>query len=458
MTLNRSLALSFLSLMCSLAFTHRCAFPAETVPFADNGTLKMLYDNRMYPQAVEHNGDVFLVWRGKQGFPYIVRYDLDDRRFSSPFMLLTGMENQVNAKKFAKDHHYAPVVWIDGEGHLHVLFGCHGKAGIHLTSKQVGDMTRWREMPSVSQSISYPKVHRIYGNRTLVYFRHGGHLGWWTYRISSDSGGTWESPKNAVVDLDCGPQDGTLASHAGSYHTTHISRDGRTLHVAFIWKLEEPVFNSRYNRVLGDHTQRYNLYYLQVDLPTGKVFNFDGKELAIPVRKLIADQDCLVWDTRERVAAVGPSICLDENDRPCFLLPVSDDTPHTCQFHFVRRRNDQWERTTITPTPHPFNACHLERSDDGRFKAYLVTGDDENVSEAEMDRYGWGDRIEEWISADGGESWTLSKDLTPMSGWKYQNVKCVRTSRGGIREDMLLFYGWQGTEGCGTAFMWDNRD
>lgn len=52
MTLNKSLALSFLSLMCSLAFTHRCAFPAEAVPFADNGTLKMLYDNRTGSQDV----------------------------------------------------------------------------------------------------------------------------------------------------------------------------------------------------------------------------------------------------------------------------------------------------------------------------------------------------------------------------------------------------------------------
>ena len=30
-----------------------------------------------------------------------------------------------------------------------------------------------------------------------------------------------------------------MASHAGSYHTTQVSTDGKTLHVAFIWKMEE---------------------------------------------------------------------------------------------------------------------------------------------------------------------------------------------------------------------------
>ncbi|MHC4994428.1 MAG: hypothetical protein ACYTGQ_05180, partial [Planctomycetota bacterium] len=86
---------------------------AQPLPFADNGGLKMLYDNRMYPQAVTLNGKFYAVWRGDEGFPYIRSYDLVTRTFSEPFMLLTGLEDRVDKKRYFKDHHFAPVIWAD---------------------------------------------------------------------------------------------------------------------------------------------------------------------------------------------------------------------------------------------------------------------------------------------------------------------------------------------------------
>lgn len=52
----------------------------------------MLYDNRMYPQAVEHDGNVQVVSRGRDGLPYTIAYDMEAPELSEPFMLLTGME------------------------------------------------------------------------------------------------------------------------------------------------------------------------------------------------------------------------------------------------------------------------------------------------------------------------------------------------------------------------------
>ena len=63
---------------------------AQAVPFAEDGALKMLYDNRMYPQAVETGGRVFMVWRGDKGLPWVRSYDLTERTFGSPHMLLEG--------------------------------------------------------------------------------------------------------------------------------------------------------------------------------------------------------------------------------------------------------------------------------------------------------------------------------------------------------------------------------
>ncbi len=61
---NKTRELLLLSLASCVVIVQGCACFARAVPFADNGTLKMLYDNRMHPQALEHNGSVYIVWRG----------------------------------------------------------------------------------------------------------------------------------------------------------------------------------------------------------------------------------------------------------------------------------------------------------------------------------------------------------------------------------------------------------
>ena len=98
------------------------------------------------------------------------------------------------------------------------------------------------------------------------------------------------------------------------------------------------------------------------------------------------------------------------------MLPVSDKTPYTCRFHFVRFVDGAWKKTPITGTSHPFNACHLDRAADGSYLTYLIAGAGESISKQEMHRYGWGDRVELWKSDKNGENWKLQKDLTPKVG------------------------------------------
>jgi len=371
---------------------------------------------------------------------------------------LDGLAVEVDGRKYRGDHHFAPVIWTERSGRLHVLFGCHGTEGSHLVSKRPADITEWEPAARVAPSISYPKFHRIHDGGTLVYYRHSGHLGEWRYRISPDGGRSWDAPPRTVVDLDAEPQEGKWASHAGSYDTTRVSADGRTLHVAFIWKVEEPVRNTRYGATLHDFVRRHNLYYLKVDLPTGRGFNYAGEELRLPVNKAAADRKCLVWDTGGRSAAVGPSIYLDQQDRPFLLLPVSEETPYEGWFYLVRPDGGTWRKTPITRTAHPFNASHLDRLADGRFQAVLITGGGQgDPRQDNMDQYGWGDAVEVWVSDPHGEKWRRTRDLTPVKGDKYQSVQFVSRDLEAPARGLLLFYGWKESSGNGTGYLWDDR-
>ena len=433
-----------------------CLVAGDAVRFAGDGALKMLYDTRMYPQAVEHSGNVYMVWRGDKGLPWIRSYDMGSRRFSEPTMLLDGFGAIPDAGRFERDHHYAPVVWVEGDGRVHAAFGFHRTPGYHLATTQPGDIGSWTKLPAITESISYPQVHSLAGGRTLVYFRHSGHLGYWTFRVSADGGKSWQAPETPVIDMDAPPRESPLASHAGSYQTTRVSADGRTLHIAFIWKVEDPLPSERYGGVLHDYTRRHNLYYVRLDLESGKVFNAFGKELPRPVNFATAQRDCLVWDTQGGSASVGPSIALGARDEPYFLMPVSGSTPYKSTFYFVRLANGRWQTTALTATGHPFNSMSLVRRPDGSFRAFLIAGDRESNEESEMNRYGWGDRVEEWASDTSGETWRRVRDLTPREGMRYQSVKRVHGPANGYVDGLLLFYAWEGY-GKGQAFLIDER-
>lgn len=418
----------------------------------------MLYDNRMYPQAVVVDDSMFAVWRGEEGHPYVIGYDLQTRKFSNAKNLLKGYEDLADLDRYGRDHHYAPVIWSDSKGYLHVLHGCHRTKGIHLISKNPGSAEEWVRGPDISGSISYPQVHRIYDDQTLIYTRLSGHLGYWWYHISGDGGLTWAELPKPAINLSGAPNDGKWASFSGSYNTTAISADGKRLHIAFIWKVEDPVFNTRYKRILHDHTQRYNLYYLYIDLPSGRGYNIDGVEIDLPVRKKTADEKLLVWDTEERPTVAGPSISLDDKNEPHFLIPVSDEDHELhSHFYFISYEDEAWRRVPVTTTLHPFNSSFLEQTEDGIYHATMITGSVEEMVEKGMDEYGYGQAIEHWISKDDGASWSMQKDLTPISGMHYQNIQFVSNALQESMKNMLLFYGWEGRDSSGKIFLWDGR-
>ena len=450
------------------------------VPFATDGHLKMLYDNRMHPAAIEYDGKIYIAWRGVNGWPQMRIYDLESRRFSKQVNILDGLEETFDLEKYTRDHHYNPVIWMNKDGHFHLIAGCHGnRPGSYndcdkMKTKAPGDIyAGWEKVDStINISVNYPKVYRIYADQTLMHFRNTGHLGSWTYRLSPDGEQGWHGPEQDVVDMSLGADPGVscLDFHAGSYHGIRISKDGKTLHDAFIGTQQdfqdsdcEAPANKHYGE-LGDD-RRYNLYYVKVDLLTGKVFNHAGKELTAPVSRTVANTDALIYDTDERIFAVAPSIHLDENDQPHFLGAVSDETPFRGWFTFVYYMDGEWQKSKVTRTSHYFNAAMLDQNREGDFRALLIVGDGEAKKDnrhedtRNLNRYGWGDRVEEWVSKDGGTTWKFNRDITPVTGYRYQNIKRVSTGIGESSRQIFLFYGWKpdAKPGETVAFLWDDR-
>ena len=93
----------------------------------------------------------------------------------------------------------------------------------------------------------------------------------------------------------------------------------------------------------------------------------------------------------------------------------------------------------------------------------MIMGKSESLGngggKTDLNNFGWGDRIEEWISPDGGANWERWRTVSPQRGMRYQNLRHVATSDGGQSNEIFLFYGWNADSAAGeaTAFLWDDR-
>ena len=445
----------------------------EVYPFGSGGQLKMIYDRRQRPQAVYINDMVYMVYNGgappdtakrATTFPFVVSYDPSGKRVSSPMQLDT---------KGSTDQHYCPIIWADNDDILHILYGCHKTAGTHLVSKKKAAMGEsrkdWNEGAEIRYSLSYPTVYTIYDNHKVIYFRTGEHRSSWSYLISKDEGKTWSGPEQDVVDLNLGgdghiPTKEQMENEMSSYQSVLPARDGKSLHVAFVYyddnkhNIPDKFWNPRYGSKLNLGL-KYNLYYVNIDLLTHEVRNFHGEPLQTPIDLPQANAGCLIWDTGWRGTGVPPDIILDENDHPAFLHVLSEDTPETFNYYYVRYVDGEWKPSVITRSNHEWNSGCLKRSSNGELSAYLIVGDNEYKSSVgKMDSRGGGARIEEWRSVDHGNTWRKARNLAPrqpeFAGWKYNNIQPIMDPSGKAKEGMYLFYGWVDSDlAKGKAFL-----
>ncbi len=400
--------------------------------FAQYGCEKMIYDVRMGPMSVRFEDVIYVVYQanpnGPEAHPHIITYDIQRKRWSNPVQIGT-------VKHY--DHHYAPIVWIDHRGYIHVLFNCHGaqNGAIHIVSAAPGSIEKWREAPEIAPSITYPRAVRVYDDKLLLFYRAFGHMGYWTYQISDDGGCTWTPHSVPVIDFDQNPRLGT-DTWAGTYHSVCPGKDGRSLHIAFVYWDERRSWNSLYRQRFSN-INRHHLYYLRLDIPSGQLFTFAGDRVETPVTRKSAEK-CKIWDTGLQLTNM-PSILVDDDDKPHFMMPVSEETPWKCRFYLIRHDQGEWLRHPVAETNHTWAGSYLKNGKGTALLAYLVVGsvDGETLS------YGGGD-IEEWVSLDGGASWKMNQRIVPEAGLLYNNPRPVEDVDGSEMNDFLLFYGWEG--------------
>lgn len=418
-------------------------------PFAFHGSEKMIYDIRMGPQALYHEGCYYICYQANEkngrALPHIIQRGIDGV-WSPPVILgdVTGY-----------NPHFAPVIWLDATLHIHVMYHAymqHNKS-IHTVSSRPLDISSWERAPIVAASISYPRILPLAEGRWGLYYRALGTMGYWTYQTSTDGGATWSGNAQPVVDFDQHPHF-PGEEWAGSYHSVVASNDGRSLHVAFVYGDERNLVHPVFKKKL-ENRNRYNLYYMRIDCASGNLYNAAGDRLPRPLRKRDADAQCVVVNSGYALTNT-PAILPDADDSPRFMLPVSGASLDTAAFHFITWNGIDWDMKHVQDMTNTWNGAQLEHAADGGITAYLVgkPGTLGNLT------YGGG-IIQEWHSADNGQSWRGCGSISIGEGMLCNNPRMVEDRYGKVVPRTLIFFGWSGPNSItaedtftGQAYLW----
>jgi len=262
------------------------------------------YNYKTTPHAIVAQGNVYCVFQNSEGRPFAMTYDIDEKSWAGPV--------QISDFGLGRDKHGVPSLCIDGQGHLHVFFGCHVHPMRHCRSVRPYDINAWEKQEAPSKGhATYPGLMRLADGAIYLFYRAGFHLEPWVMQTSVDDCKSWCRPQ-PVIEMRRDSGDPGL----GAYCRFFPGSDGKTIHCFWNLKDDTPTPPAEYPR-FDEAVYRYHIYYMRRD-PDGAWRNAAGQKVSLPVNKAQAHAKCLVYDSGDRFTLMqyGCRLGVDATNRP----------------------------------------------------------------------------------------------------------------------------------------------
>ena len=354
--------------------------------FTDKAIANSLGSSIIYPRFLYDSisNKTYFVFQGyDHGYytsldPAIMSYDHSSKELSGPVFI--GKNPLSN-----KDAHGDPAILLDDEGHFHVFYGSHTSEQQYAYSTNPRDINSWEDRTGRLDSIStYPVIFQVDDGSLFLFNRYGWDS--YGYYKSTDRGKNWNG-RNIILNFD------------GNYHQAYgdtvytKQNDTERIHRSFCWRTDTGNFGGG---------NRFDVYYMYLDVATEKIYNINDEECAIN-----DEQKMLLFETKYDYPTNKP--CLNIiNNKPYIIFPYAKngDTDY-CYLHFLYWDGEKWvgpNQITDTPT--------------GRFSSPSFILHSENELTALLSVYPGGDpnlgnnrggNLEEWSWKDG--VWSKIRDV-----------------------------------------------
>lgn len=295
------------------------------------------------------------------------------------------------------DGHRNPTIHIDAAGHVYVFANGKSSPIWVRKSRYPRDLSAWDWAASVPGQNTYSQPHALTPGEITVFYRPTPGYGW-AYRRSANGGASWGG--ETVVVAPANPAiDGVYALTASRGASVHM-----------VWT------------VLDSQKQlRRHLWHAQSSGGAAWA-KADGTPLSLPIDARTGAER--VFDSGEDQVNTQ-DLALDPAGNPLVLVSHGQ-IGGAWRFKLVKRKSGAWQAFDIGALgDRQFDCGGLIVDSADRLRALLPTGPGGIAKED-------GGQIEEWLSEDAGESWSLSRTLTADT-FNNNHVKVVRDGRPGFR-------------------------
>ncbi len=402
---------------CLVAVSTASAVALEAPFFVWDAPKNALFSEMaIHPQAIQMGGTTYITYQGPDLNPNIVAHDSETAKWTGPV--------QVGVNPLWDDMHGAPALLADATGRLHVFYGGHHSALLHVRAREASSIAAWDQLPPVADRHTYPQPSLRADGTIEIFYRDSGtaRKDWVSRRSLDTSGATW-GPSSIV--LAGGPDYGWYA---------HFSpeADG-SVHLAFT--TVDWVESAR-----GDSWARHDVYYARRD-SSGIWRNAAGTRVRVPITRAEAESKLRVLssgtaNTNCVVAGRTPG-----GDPAVLYVVGQGGGAGSYRFRFARYGEEGWVTSEVDATDHFYDACTWAVAEGGELEAFLVTGGTMGIGHGDRRYLDDGGAVVRYTSSDDGGTWSRDTTVSPDAmGAVFNNPQVVQ---GGNARSRLIFTEWR---------------
>lgn len=324
--------------------------------------------------------------RGTGTHPTIAYYDNNSATWSQVSLGTSG----------SSDDHNQLVIVTDDTGKYHVFGACHDGPLRHWISNSAHDPTAWTELGNTDSVASYPNAYVFSDGAMIIFYRTGGHVSDWAYRISTDDGATWGSETSFITGT------GNYAWYLSS------KQNGDDVYIDVIWEDH----NNTNSSPAPDYKNRYGHYLFKLNWNGSAISatNMAGSSQTIPLTNSTLTANCTVEAAAFPEMTYNASLDLGSDGYPAILYTNARGLGS--HFLYFKKWNGSSWNTRVLVTMSGFDCSDepiaLFALPSNTWIAYVNRlGTNNSVNDYTNSVADRGGEIHQYKSTDNGSTWVF---------------------------------------------------
>ncbi len=252
------------------------------------------------------DGDtLYITYQGHLTDPYVASYNLKTQQWDGAYK---AGHSTLSKGERKIDSHGRPIIEVDDQGYIHIVFGGHGgerEDGLnpfsidtphaggrmkHVVSTQPYDLSEFVEKQDISPFASYTRSYKMANGDIYFFTRAGTHKSPWVYYKMKSGSQTFEPP---VVITWPTPQKSDPIN-VDTQYINPLKISDTEIAITSLWHACN--FNESHPKPLYN---RLNLYYMTLDTRDDSFYNANKEKLTLPLTQHAFNQQTLVYDSEK---------------------------------------------------------------------------------------------------------------------------------------------------------------